>query len=166
MGADSKGGEVTLEMFRDWYKDSETRVSKQAHDAFDQIDVDGDGAISQSELEAVLSTLAGAQHPELSDEDRVKKTTKEVATVLETFGHSTADGDDKVFTFSFDEFMKWYKDSIMFQEQMEKNAAQETANKQEASGEDGEEPISMAFPATTGARIMYCITFPIMISLV
>jgi K+-dependent Na+/Ca+ exchanger-like protein len=166
MGADSKGGEVTLEMFRDWYKDSETRVSKQAHDAFDQIDVDGDGAISQSELEAVLSTLAGAQHPELSDEDRAKKTTKEVATVLETFGHSTADGDDKVFTFSFDEFMKWYKDSIMFQEQMEKNAAQETANKQEASGEDGEEPISMAFPATTGARIMYCITFPIMISLV
>ena len=176
MGTDAKGGEVTLDMFQQWYVDSETRVSKQAHDAFDQIDQDGSGEISQLELENVLASLTGAQHPNMTAEERHKKTTEEVATVLKTFGHVSASQSTEskevagpIFTITFDEFMKWYKDSILFQEQMDKNATEEAGKSNGGGGGgggDGEEPISLAFPDTAGARVMYIVTFPIMILLV
>lgn len=59
--------------------------------------------------------------------------------------------------------MKWYKDSMLFDHQMKVNAGLIA----DAAGGDGDaEPLSMAFPDSTGARIMYILTFPIMICLV
>ena len=174
MGAANQGGKVTLDMFREWYIDSETRVSKQAHDAFDQIDTDNSGEISQDELTGILTSLVASQHPNMTPSEQLAKTTKEVSTVLKTFGHRSTNGGtggtadtgetsgEEVFTITFDEFMAWYKDSILFQQQMQTNA-DEAAEKEK---EEGEEPISLAFPETTGARIMYCVTFPLMILMV
>ncbi len=169
MVGDNKDGEITLMMFKEWYADSEARVSKQAHDAFDQIDEDNSGDINEKELQKVLRTLSEAQHPELTGDELHKKTVSDVKKVLETFGHvASAEGEKQaVFTITFDEFMKWYKDSILFKEQLEKNAATENERKSQMNENNGgEEPISLAFPDTTGARIMYIVTFPIMILLV
>ena len=69
------------------------------------------------------------------------------------------------FAITFEEFMKWYKDSMLFEHQMKLNAEQLAGGGEEEGGE-GEEPISLAFPDTTGARIMYLITFPIMIGVI
>ena len=168
MGVTDSSKEITLDMFQAWYVDSEARVSKQAHDAFDEIDKDSSGEICGEEMEAVLRTLVAAQNPRLSKKQIKEKTSEEVATVMKTFGHKAEGEEDngKVhegeFAITFDEFMKWYKDSMLFEHQMKMNA------EELIGGEDGEgeEPISLAFPDTTGARIMYLVTFPIMICLV
>jgi K+-dependent Na+/Ca+ exchanger-like protein len=187
MGASQAGGEITLEMFKEWYIDSEARVSKQAHDAFDTIDADSSGEISQDELAGVLRDLVYSQHPDMTTTQKDEKVISEVATVLQTFGHrststptggtggtsGTEDGgteagsenQNAVFTITFEEFMKWYKDSILFQQQMQTNA-NEAAAKENGGEEGGEEPISLAFPETTGARVMYVVTFPLMFLLV
>ena len=158
--------EITLEMFKEWYADSEARVAKQAHDSFDQIDVDSDGEISKDELAGVLMNLVVAQNKKMNKEEQKEKCMREVSTVLKQFGHHKDGGEESEFTITFDEFMLWYKDSMLFQDQMQKNA-NEAATKEGGGGnEEGEEPISLAFPDTTGARIMYVITFPIMILLV
>jgi K+-dependent Na+/Ca+ exchanger-like protein len=170
MGVDDTVTEITLEMFQAWYVDSEARVSKQAHDAFDEIDKDSSGEICGEEMENVLQTLVAAQNPKLSRKEVKKKTHDEVVTVMRTFGHQAKVDEDNgnvhkgEFAITFDEFMKWYKDSMLFEHQMKKNA--EELNPGGGDDGEGEEPISLAFPDTTGARIMYVITFPIMICLV
>ncbi len=172
MGVDDTTTEITLDMFQAWYVDSEARVSKQAHDAFDEIDKDGSGEICGEEMESVLQTLVASQNPKLTKKEVRKKTHEEVATVMQTFGHqAVADEDNgKVhkgdFAITFDEFMKWYKDSMLFEHQMKKNAEDLNASGGGDDDGEGEEPISLAFPDTAGARIMYVLTFPIMICLV
>lgn len=168
MGVTDSKSNITLEMFQKWYVESETRVSKQARDAFDEIDKDGSGEISQKEMEQVLRTLVKAQNPSLSKNEIVEKTREEVLTVLKTFGHVAKDDEAKDvhegdFAITFEEFMTWYKDSMLFEHQLKLNAEQLAG---EEDGGEGEEPISLAFPDQTGARIMYLITFPIMICLV
>ncbi len=172
MGVDDTTTEITLDMFQAWYVDSEARVSKQAHDAFDEIDKDGSGEICGEEMESVLQTLVASQNPKLTKKEVRKKTHEEVATVMQTFGHqAVADEDNgKVhkgdFAITFDEFMKWYKDSMLFEHQMKKNAQDLNASGGGDDDGEGEEPNSLAFPDTAGARIMYVLTFPIMICLV
>lgn len=99
----NKDGVISRKEFTEWYFRSEERMLSQVRHVFDQIDVDKSNTLDKDELKTLLSTL----DPHVSDTD--------VQSALsEMYKHGSPD------EITFDEFSEWYKQSIMYEHQLQK----------------------------------------------
>eukprot|EP00294_Goniomonas_avonlea_P008300 CAMPEP_0114557390 /NCGR_PEP_ID=MMETSP0114-20121206/9806_1 /TAXON_ID=31324 /ORGANISM="Goniomonas sp, Strain m" /LENGTH=695 /DNA_ID=CAMNT_0001742677 /DNA_START=47 /DNA_END=2134 /DNA_ORIENTATION=- len=132
-----KDGQINFQEFSHWYAASEDRVKIELLQAFNKYDKDSSGFIDARELKALLEEMHGTVGDDL---------VSEVMTQLDK------DGDGQL---SRSEFEEWYCHTEFF-----------FHRKQEVEDEAEEaEGLSLAWPTSPRARVMYLFLAPITFSL-
>ena len=130
-------GTISFEEFTVWYLSSEKRIRAEMRTLFNQFDQNENGAIEVGELKALLEEL------EHSVEDTQ---VEEAITLLD---------DNQNGEITYEEFSKWYEESLFWEEKK---------NKAEAAGEAAE-GLSLAPPPpeerSFTAMFMYVVSLPL-----
>lgn len=139
-------GSISEQEFCAWYNTSELRLTGEVHRAFDLIDTNKNGAIDKEEFIGVLRLLEANPTPQEMEPD---------------FAALDLDLDGVI---SRTEFEKWYLGSIFYKARFRKLSTRSLECAEENAEDFGAYP---PFPRgqSLSAKILYCISFPLIIAL-
>lgn len=134
-------GKISKDEFRQWYLGSEQRIVHDSHRVFEEIAGHND-TVSQRDMKHILKRLDSGKHDTLMVAGSDK--TLEYALGIEESGGVT-----------YDQFLQWYKTTMLWQQNIEK--AQE-----EATTCDG---VDISFPKEgLFNKIMWVLTIPLLLA--
>lgn len=137
--------EVSFSEFKQWYLKSETRVMNDVKKAFDTIDVTEDGYVSNANFKEVVNKLGMTEY----------MTPEAEKNAMHMFTAESA--ESKAGFINFEEFISWYRSSMLWEKHTHKNEEQVDG--------DQAEGLDLSWPTTGRARLTYIIWAPIIIPL-
>ncbi len=137
-------GKVSFLEFKQWYMKSETRVMNDVKHAFEKIDVTEDGFVERDNFKAVVEAMGMTEYMNAEAEEQA----------MHMFNESK---ESKEGYINFEQFIAWYRASMLWEKHTEKN--EEIADAGEPEGLD------LSWPDTGRARLTWIVWSPILVPL-